>query len=105
MAGFAEASKPTKRSTSAVSKPTMRAPSGLCIRGLRISRCSSSNSANAASASSADRTQAFETWQKAMNSSGPFVPVVQPGQYVVTSTSITSVPLNPVWTVDLAAIK
>ena len=59
----------------------------------------------AASASSDDRVQAFATWQKAMNASGPFVPLVQPGQYVVTATSITSVPLNPVWTVDLASIK
>ena len=59
----------------------------------------------AASASAADRVQAFETWQKDMNESGPFVPLVQPGQYVVTANSITSVPLNPVWTVDLASIK
>ncbi|QDZ15664.1 ABC transporter substrate-binding protein [Humibacter ginsenosidimutans] len=59
----------------------------------------------AASASGAARVPAFESWQKAMNATGPFVPLVQPGQYVVTANTITSVPLNPVWTVDLAAIK
>jgi peptide/nickel transport system substrate-binding protein len=59
----------------------------------------------AASASAGTRVQAFQSWQKALNETGPFVPLVQPGQYVVTATSITSVPLNPVWTVDLAAIQ
>jgi peptide/nickel transport system substrate-binding protein len=59
----------------------------------------------AASAPADTRVQAFEDWQKAMNATGPFVPLVQPGQYVVTANTITSVPLNPVWTVDLASIK
>ncbi len=59
----------------------------------------------AAAALGDDRAGAYADWQRAQNASGPFVPLVQPGQYVVTSSNITSLQLNPVWTVDLAAIK
>ncbi|NNC12720.1 ABC transporter substrate-binding protein [Planctomonas sp. JC2975] len=60
----------------------------------------------AALAASGDaRASAYADWQRAQNATGPFVPVVQPAQYVVTASSITSLELNPVWTVDLAAIK
>lgn len=51
------------------------------------------------------RTAAYEAWQTEANTAGPFVPVVQPGQYVVTSSTITELDLNPVWTVDLSRIR
>jgi ABC-type dipeptide transport system, periplasmic component len=62
--------------------------------------------ANAASsATGSSREAAYQAWQTAANADGPFLPVVQPGQYVVTAKSIASIQLNPVWTVDLADIK
>jgi peptide/nickel transport system substrate-binding protein len=61
--------------------------------------------AAASAVGSADRTKAYQAWQTQANASGPFLPVVQPGQYVVTATSVTQLDLNPVWTVDLAEIK
>lgn len=51
------------------------------------------------------RAAAYEELQKAQNASGPFIPLLQPAQNVVTATSITEVPLNPTWTVDLAGIR
>ena len=62
------------------------------------------NAALAASTGSA-RISAYETWQRALNASGPFIPVVQPPQYLTTTSAITSITTNAVWTVDLAAIK
>lgn len=62
--------------------------------------------ANAAQAATdEDRAAAFEAWQKQQNATGPFIPVLQPAQNVVTAKSISSVSTNPVWTVDLARIK
>ncbi len=52
-----------------------------------------------------DRQAAYEALQKSMNLTGPFIPLLQPAQNVVTATSISAVSLNPVWTVDLAGIK
>ncbi|MHA7984596.1 ABC transporter substrate-binding protein [Rathayibacter sp. CAU 1779] len=52
-----------------------------------------------------ERAAAYGDWQRAENATGPFVALVQPGQYVATSTSISSLKLNSVWNVDLAAIK
>ncbi|MET0353565.1 MULTISPECIES: ABC transporter substrate-binding protein [Plantibacter] len=51
------------------------------------------------------RAAAYQDLQKAQNASGPFIPLLQPAQNVVTATTITEVPLNPTWTVDLAGIK
>ncbi len=61
--------------------------------------------AGTAAVGSAARNTAYQAWQTAANASGPFLPIVQPGQYVVTAKSITQLALNPVWTVDLAEIK
>ena len=62
---------------------------------------------NAATAAAGDaaRTTAYQAWQNGANASGPFIPIVQPGQYVVTASTISTLELNPVWTVDLAEIK
>ncbi|MDQ1532012.1 MAG: peptide/nickel transport system substrate-binding protein [Microbacteriaceae bacterium] len=51
------------------------------------------------------RATAYGTWQRLQNQYGPFIPVVQPGRYFVTTSAVKSVPSNAVWTVDLAAIK
>jgi peptide/nickel transport system substrate-binding protein len=51
------------------------------------------------------RATAYCTWQRLQNQYGPFIPVVQPGRYFVTTSAVKSVPSNAVWTVDLAAIK
>lgn len=51
------------------------------------------------------RAAAYEELQKAQNATGPFIPLLQPAQNVVTAPTITEVPLNPTWTVDLAGIK
>lgn len=56
-------------------------------------------------ASGDDRAAAYEALQVELNKSGPFVPLLQPAQNVVTAPSITSLVTNPVWTVDLALIK
>ncbi|OIQ76452.1 hypothetical protein GALL_418700 [mine drainage metagenome] len=63
--------------------------------------------ATAATNASGDaaRTVAYQAWQNGANASGPFIPVVQPGQYVLTTSAISTLDLNPVWTVDLAEIK
>ena len=59
----------------------------------------------AAAATGDDRVAAYEAWQMAGNATGPFIPVVQPGQYAVTTTDITRLDLNPVWTVNIADIE
>ncbi|GAB3585362.1 ABC transporter substrate-binding protein [Leifsonia lichenia] len=52
-----------------------------------------------------ERTAAYQALQKAQNASGPFIPLLQPAQNVVTAKSITSLSLNPLWTIDFAGIK
>jgi peptide/nickel transport system substrate-binding protein len=53
----------------------------------------------------ADRATAYEAWGKAMNTVGPFVPFLQAARYFVTSSTVSNVLPNAVWTVDLASIK
>lgn len=59
----------------------------------------------AAAATGSDRASAYGDWQKQLNASGPFIPLLQPAQNVVMAPSVSSVTTNPVWTVDLALIK
>lgn len=59
----------------------------------------------AAAATGSDRAAAYGDWQKQLNTSGPFIPLLQPAQNVVMAPSVSSVTTNPVWTVDLALIK
>lgn len=62
--------------------------------------------ADAAKAATGDaRAAAYEEFQKSLNATGPFIPLLQPAQNVVTSPTVSSVITNPVWTVDLALIK
>jgi peptide/nickel transport system substrate-binding protein len=62
------------------------------------------NAALAATEPSA-RSTAYATWQRVANTSGPFIPLVQPPQYLVTTSKVESIAANAVWTVDLAAIR
>lgn len=55
----------------------------------------------ARAATGADRQAAYEALQIAQNERGPIIPLLQPAQNVATASSITSVSLNPVWTIDL----
>ncbi|MGV9538671.1 ABC transporter substrate-binding protein [Streptosporangium sandarakinum] len=48
------------------------------------------------------RKQAYSDIQTKLNASGPFIPLIQPGQNIVTAASVTGLKFNPVWTVDVA---
>lgn len=58
-----------------------------------------------AATETSERATAYATWQRVANTSGPFIPLVQPPQYLVTTSSVRSIAANAVWTVDLAAIR
>lgn len=59
----------------------------------------------AANAGDSDRAAAYEEWQKAMNASGAFVPLLQPAQNVAAAPAISELGLNLLWTIDVAAVK
>ena len=62
--------------------------------------------ADAAAAPDPDsRTPLFTQYAQAMQESGPFVPLIVPGSNISTSTSVTGVAYNPVWTMDIAALR
>ncbi|MEV4175730.1 ABC transporter substrate-binding protein [Nonomuraea sp. NPDC049709] len=48
------------------------------------------------------RTAAYVDVQTKLNASGPFIPLIQPGQNIVTAASVTGLEYHPVWTVDVA---
>jgi peptide/nickel transport system substrate-binding protein len=52
--------------------------------------------------STEERATQFTDLQKALNESGPFVPLLQPGNNIATADSVTDVAYNAVWTVDIA---
>jgi len=61
--------------------------------------------ATAASAAGAsDRAAAYQAFQKAMNATGPFIPLFQPANHLVVAASVTNAVYNALWTVDLAAL-
>jgi len=51
------------------------------------------------------RAAAYQALQKQLNATGPFVPIVQPGQNVVAAAGLKGIDLNPVWTLDLARVS
>jgi peptide/nickel transport system substrate-binding protein len=51
------------------------------------------------------RNEAYQKLQSAMNKQGPFIPIFQPVENIVTAKSISSYTPNVVWTIDLASIK
>lgn len=61
---------------------------------------------DAARAASGDaRSPAMEAFQKALNSDGPFIPLVQPAKSVAYNKALTELGLSPVWTIDVGAVK
>ena len=61
--------------------------------------------AKAKAATGDAREAAYQELQKAQNASGPFIPLLQPAQNVVTAKTVSSVSLNPLWTIDFASTK
>ncbi|MBU4215877.1 MAG: ABC transporter substrate-binding protein [Actinobacteria bacterium] len=59
----------------------------------------------AAQAASADtRNAAYQDLQRTLNEVGPIVPLLQPAQSVVTTTTVSDVVPSPLWLLDLASI-
>lgn len=58
-----------------------------------------------AAGSEAERLTAYGTWQRLLNGYGPFVPLVQPPRHVVSAAGVGRVEADPVWIVDLAAVR
>ncbi|MDR8410225.1 ABC transporter substrate-binding protein [Nonomuraea sp. 3-1Str] len=48
------------------------------------------------------RKQAYAEMQTQLNATGPFVPLIQPSQNIVTAASVAGLEYHPVWTVDVA---
>lgn len=53
----------------------------------------------------AERFAEWQKVQKQMNIDSPFIPIAQPGDRLVYSSSLKNVKLNPIWNVDFAQIK
>jgi peptide/nickel transport system substrate-binding protein len=60
--------------------------------------------AAAAGGTNAQRDSQFQALQKALNKSGPFIPLLQPGNNIASKKSVTGVVYNAVWTIDIAAL-
>ena len=54
--------------------------------------------------SAKQRGAAFQQIQNTMNASGPFFPLIQPGQVTVGSKNLTSYPYNALYWIDVAAV-
>jgi peptide/nickel transport system substrate-binding protein len=52
-----------------------------------------------------DRASAYAAWQLAMNQRSPFVPLIQPSSHFASTDRVHDLPGNPVWTLDLAAVR
>ena len=51
-----------------------------------------------------DTDQLYQDIQNTMNQSGPFFPLLQPGQIVAGSKNLTNLEYNASWLIDVAAI-
>lgn len=51
-----------------------------------------------------ERATRFQNFQKKLNESGPFIPLLQPGNNFATAATVTGAEYNPVWTIDVAAL-
>jgi peptide/nickel transport system substrate-binding protein len=58
----------------------------------------------AAGGSDEERKSQFQDLQRALNNSGPFVPLLQPGNNIAARSSVTGIVYNAVWTIDIAAL-
>jgi peptide/nickel transport system substrate-binding protein len=61
--------------------------------------------AAAENAAQATRDQAYQALQTEMNKVGPIIPLLQPAQSVVTTTSVSNVVPSPLWLLDLDSIQ
>ena len=52
-----------------------------------------------------DRRATYTSWQRAMNTAGPFVPLVQPASHYAYGSRVTALSTNPIWTIDLAQTR
>lgn len=50
------------------------------------------------------RKAQFEALSKALNESGPFIPLIQPGNNIASKSSVTGIVYNAVWTIDIALL-
>ena len=50
------------------------------------------------------RVSLYEQFQLMSNESGPFIPLVQPANHIVTAKSVTNAVYNPLWTLDIASL-
>ncbi|MFI6290623.1 ABC transporter substrate-binding protein [Nonomuraea sp. NPDC050790] len=48
------------------------------------------------------RRTVYQDVQTKLNAGGPFVPLIQPSQNIVTAATVTGLEYHPVWTVDVA---
>jgi peptide/nickel transport system substrate-binding protein len=60
--------------------------------------------AAAAGGTNDERATQFQALQKALNASGPFIPLLQPGNNIASKSSVTGIVYNAVWTIDIAAL-
>lgn len=60
--------------------------------------------AAAAGGSDEQRKSQFQDLQRALNASGPFIPLLQPGNNIAAKSSVTGIVYNAVWTIDIAAL-
>jgi peptide/nickel transport system substrate-binding protein len=60
--------------------------------------------AAAAGGSNSERDSQFQDLQKALNASGPFIPLLQPGNNIAAKSSVSGIVYNAVWTIDIAAL-
>jgi peptide/nickel transport system substrate-binding protein len=60
--------------------------------------------AAAVGGSNTARASQFEALQKALNDSGPFIPLLQPGNNIAAKSTVTGIVYNAVWTIDIAAL-
>jgi len=65
---------------------------------------SSLATAAAGGGSDDERASRFQDLQKALNESGPFIPLLQPGNNIAAASSVTGVVYNAVWTIDIASL-
>lgn len=58
-----------------------------------------------ASTDPTERAALYQEFQQQLNTSGPFIPLLQPPTNVVTASSVTGATYNPIWTLDVAAVQ
>lgn len=52
-----------------------------------------------------ERPPAFARWQQLMNERSPFVPLLHPMRHHAHGDRVNALPTNPVWTLDIAAVR